>query len=165
MSTKRSIEFVDAEDRRPSVIQIVEPQSGSTPVGPEPSTDFETASSASAPFGGLQTSYGLLSAFDRIARRGSGECSWAAPLDDDPIAFLLDSISDAANLWTADGARLCRNRASIAFGLISFVPAPICTPEGAVEAFSVEGRRYERRCLRCRIQAADYVLEVIRKLP
>jgi hypothetical protein len=164
MSTKRSNELVETEDR-PSVIQIVEPHSGSTPAGPEPSKDFETASSACLPLGELQTSYGLLTAFDLIARRGSGESSWAAPLGGNPIAFLLDSISDAANLWSADGALLCRNRASMAFGLIPFVPAAIYEPESAVEAFSVRGRQYERRCLRCRMQAADYVLEVIHELP
>jgi hypothetical protein len=165
MSTLQLTNVLETEGRQPSIVQRVEPQPGSTPAAPEPATDFAPETSAALAFGGLQTSYGLLTAFDLIARRGSGECAWAAPLGDDPIAFLLDSISDAANLWSADGARLCRNRASVALGLVSRMPGPTSESASGVEAFSTRGRRYQRRCLRCRIRAADYVLEIVRELP
>ena len=108
----------------------------------------------------------VIGAFDRIARRGEGPSSWAAPLSNDPIAFLLDSMSDAANLWRAvDGALLYRNRASLALGTTVTAPAALAERSSAIEAFDVQGRRYERRCLRCRMRGMFYVLEVIRELP
>jgi anti-sigma regulatory factor (Ser/Thr protein kinase) len=108
----------------------------------------------------------LFCAFDRIARRGEGASSWAAPLGGDPIAFLLDSMSDAANLWRADGALLYRNRASLALGTIvtASAPAGLSGPAGVIEVFEVQGQRYERRCLRCGMRATPYVVEVIREL-
>jgi signal transduction histidine kinase len=108
----------------------------------------------------------LFGAFDLIARRGEGPFSWAAPLGSDPIAFLLDSMSDAANLWRTDGALLYRNRASLALGtrVAASAPAALTEPANAIEAFDVQGHRYERRCLRCRMRATPFVLEVIREL-
>ncbi len=106
----------------------------------------------------------LLGAFDLIARRGEGPASWAAPLGGDPIAFLLDSMSDAANLWRADGTLCYRNRASLALGTIASAPADLGETASAIEAFYVQGQGFERRCMRCRMCATPYVLEVIREL-
>jgi signal transduction histidine kinase len=104
----------------------------------------------------------LLSAFDLIARRGAGESSWAVPFGDDAIAFLLDTMSDAANLWSVEGSLLCRNRASIALGSISGAPDANGGPDTGIELFEAAGRHYERRYLRCHILATPYVLEIIR---
>jgi hypothetical protein len=163
MSTQSTIEAVDDGELRPIVVKISDRQPPSRSEVSDMSSGFEAASRACMPFS-LQTASGLLTAFDLIARRGTGESSWAAPLGDDPIAFLLDSISDAANLWSADGALLCRNRASLALGPISAAPSSSAEPASVVEAFSARDRRYERRSLRCRIHSGEYVLEVIREL-
>lgn len=39
----------------------------------------------------------LLNAFSRVCRRGPGPAAWA-PVMDDPLAFLLDAMSDAVVL-------------------------------------------------------------------
>ena len=59
-----------------------------------------------------QGSAELLRAFAMLSRRGTGLGSWAAPFRHDPIAFLLDSVSDATNLWGPAGELLYRNRAA-----------------------------------------------------
>lgn len=99
----------------------------------------------------------LLAAFDLLARRGEGALPWAAPFRDDPIAFLLDTVSDGANVWGPGGQLLYQNRAAreLGVGLSSDVP---------VEEFSARGRRFERRCLRCRSSRGEYVLEIIREI-
>jgi hypothetical protein len=161
MSTQQTNEGVENEEVRPTVAKAMDRRSPPTLVIPIVSPSLESANRVRV---SLSPPSGLLTAFDLIARRGAGRSSWAAPLGDDPIAFLLDSISDAANLWSADGALLCRNRASIALGPISAGPPPSPEPASAVEAFSAHDRRYERRYLHCRMQAGEYVLEVIREL-
>jgi hypothetical protein len=41
----------------------------------------------------------LLAALELVARRGEGPNAWGKPLDEDPIAFLLDAMSDAVQVW------------------------------------------------------------------
>lgn len=161
MSTRSSIDGVENREVRPTAVAAENRQSASTLGAPTGSPSSESANGVGH---GSQSASGLLSAFELIARRGAGRSSWAAPLGDDPIAFLLDSISDAANLWSASGSLLCRNRASIALGSISAVPPPSPGPGSAVEGFSVQDHRYERRYLHCRMRARDYVLEVVREV-
>jgi hypothetical protein len=161
MSTQQKIEGVENDELRPIVVKAMDRRSPPTLVVPIVSPSSGSANRVRL---SLPPPSGLLTAFDLIARRGVGGSSWAAPLGDDPIAFLLDSISDAANLWSADGALLCRNRASIALGPISAGSPPSPEPASAVEAFSAQDRCYERRYLHCRMHAGEYVLEVIREL-
>jgi len=98
----------------------------------------------------------LLIAFELVSRRGTGGQAWAAPIGDDPLAFLLDSVSDAMNVWQG-GRLLYRNRAALRLGLGR------C--DGArLEDFYVQGRHFERRSLRCGWAGRDYVLEIIREL-
>jgi hypothetical protein len=161
MSTRQTIEGVENDELRRIVVKVTDRRSPPTLVVPIVSPSLESANRVQL---SLPPPSGLLTAFDLIARRGAGGSSWAAPLGDDPIAFLLDSISDAANLWGADGALRCRNRASIALGPIAAGPPPSPEPASVVEAFSAQDRRYERRYLHCRMHAGEYVLEVIREL-
>jgi len=100
----------------------------------------------------------LLDAFQLLTRRGAGLLAWAAPFRDHPIAFLLDSMTDAANLWGGEGELLYQNRAAAALGIGR-------ADETSSESFSNEGRRFERRCLRCRADHIEYVLEIIHELP
>jgi hypothetical protein len=100
----------------------------------------------------------LLEAFGLLAQRGSGGLPWAAPFRHDPIAFLLDSMGDAVNLWTAGGFLLHRNRAAEALDMGRDEEAP-------VQVLSVDGRSFERRCMRCHADGIEYMLEMIRELP
>jgi len=84
-----------------------------------------------------------------------------ARTQDDPLTFLLDSVSDAVNLWSADGELLYRNRASGSLHSV-FVPTAPSLDRGDVENFALLGRHFERRYLRCHIERQDYFLEVIR---
>jgi hypothetical protein len=101
----------------------------------------------------------LLGAARLLNRRGPGRLAWAAPFRDDPIAFLLDSMSDAMNIWAVGGELLYQNRAAAELG--------VAGSRNAVpfEAFSASGRHFERRSLRCRALGVDYILEIIREVP
>jgi len=100
----------------------------------------------------------LLGAARLLNRRGPGRLAWASPFRDDPIAFLLDSMSDAMNIWAVGGELLYQNRAAAELGVGSRNAVPL-------EAFSSSGRHFERRSLRCRAHGVDYVLEIIREVP
>jgi len=120
-------------------------------------TRLRNGRAAVAPPSAVQSAADLLAAFDLLAHRGSGVCAWAAPFRHDPIAFLLDTVSDAANLWDEKGALLYRNRAAADMGMGRCDETP-------VEEFTHDGRRYERRCLRCHSYGAEYVLEIIHEV-
>ena len=99
----------------------------------------------------------LLEAFALLTRRGPGDGAWAAPFLHDPIAFLLDSISDAANVWGPGGELLYRNRAATELDIGYFHAAP-------VQQFYLSRRCFERRSMRYRSHGADYLLEIIREV-
>lgn len=99
----------------------------------------------------------LLKAFDLLTHRGAGALPWAAPLRDDPIAFLLDTMGDAISLRGAQGELLYQNRAAAELGIGRRDVAPL-------EAFAARGRRFERRCLSCCSRGGEYVLEIIREV-
>jgi hypothetical protein len=99
----------------------------------------------------------LLNAFELLNRRGTGAAAWAAPFLDDPVAFLLDTMSDAMNVWNADGQLLYQNRAAVGLGLGCAEAAPL-------EEFYWQGRRFERRCLCYRLQGVEYVLEILHEV-
>ena len=96
----------------------------------------------------------LLSAFQLLSSRGSGPKAWAASFRHNPIAFLLDTSSDAVNLWEAGGDLLYRNRAVERLGLGR-------CDETAWEVLTEGPRHLERRCCRMRWGKADYLLEII----
>jgi hypothetical protein len=99
----------------------------------------------------------MLEAFALLTRRGPGDEAWAAPFLHDPIAFLLDSISDAANVWGPGGELLYRNRAATDLDIGYCHAAP-------VQQFYLNGRHLERRSMRCRSKGSEYLLEIIREL-
>lgn len=96
----------------------------------------------------------LMSAFDLLARRGSGGTSWRTFYRQDPIAFLLDAMGDAVSLWGQGGELVYRNRAAEQLGLG-------WGNEVTHEVFTSAGRKFERRCLHFRHGIADYVLEIV----
>ena len=99
----------------------------------------------------------LLEAFGLLARRGSGALAWATPYLDDPIAFLLDSISDATSLWDTNGDLIYCNRAAAELGIG-------VGSESLGETLHLAGRRFERRCLRCHTHGVDYMLEIVHEI-
>jgi hypothetical protein len=96
----------------------------------------------------------LVAAFQLLACRGTGPLAWAASLRHDPIAFLLDTSSDAITLWGSQGELLYRNRTAERLGLGR-------CEETAWEVLTAGDRRLERRCCRVRYGNARYVLEII----
>jgi hypothetical protein len=84
----------------------------------------------------------LLEALRRLSFRGDGPDAWAAPLSQNPLAFLLDAVNEVVNVWTASGELVFSNR--------------FTSPAGSVS---------ERRCLPFTLMSARYVLEVIRESP
>lgn len=100
----------------------------------------------------------LFEAFELLSHRGIGLSAWAAPFRDDPLAFLLDTVSDAARIWNARGDLVYENRAAAQIRVGGSNETPI-------EVLVVNGRSFERRCLRCHLHDTDYVLEIVREVP
>jgi hypothetical protein len=100
------------------------------------------------------SSAALVAAFTLLASRGIGPLAWTAFFRHDPIAFLLDTTSDAINLWGAKGELLYRNRAAERLKMGR-------SEETAREVLWPRGRRVERRCCRFRCGHGVYVLEII----
>jgi hypothetical protein len=109
---------------------------------------------------GLRT---LLHALELLARRGTGGRAWAAPFREDPIAFLLDTMSDAVTLRGSGGEILHENRAAAELGLTrSVAPTLVDAP---MEQFVTGGKRFELRSMRCGEPGAEYFIEIIREVP
>jgi hypothetical protein len=115
---------------------------------------FARTPAASAPPQGESSMEALLAALGRVTRRGEGARAWAPPLADDPIAFLLDSVRDAVNVWSPTGQLLYSNRAAATLEL--------AWPGGPkLERVTSGGRVYERRCFPFTFWNARYLIEVI----
>jgi hypothetical protein len=99
----------------------------------------------------------LLEAVELLTRRGPGAQAWTVPFRHDPIAFLLDSISDAINLWGPGGKLLYQNGVAARLGVGRCQEEPL-------EVFASSGRRFERRCMRCRFGDREAILEIIRQV-
>lgn len=112
----------------------------------------------------------LLRAFALLNQRGTGGQAWAAPFRDNPIAFLLDSMSDALTIWSSSGELLFQNRYA----------ARLAGRQGSkahhggklrhsrdvpLERFTSLGQRFERRSLRCAGEGIEYVIEIVHPLP
>ena len=113
--------------------------------------------SAATPASSEQAVGHLLGAFRLLARRGTGSMPWSTPYDHDPIAFLLDAVTDAMNVWGPNGQLVFRNRAA------AQLDAGSCG-DAFVLSFVERGRHFERRCMRCDFQGTAYVLEVVREV-
>jgi hypothetical protein len=105
----------------------------------------------------------LLLAFALLSRRGTGVLAWAAPFRDNPIAFLLDSMSDAVSIWSSSGELLFQNchAARLAERHGGTVHH---SREEPLERFTSRGRRFERRSLHCTGNGIEYVLEIVHPL-
>lgn len=99
----------------------------------------------------------LLSAFELLAQRGDGKEPWALPFCDNVLAFLLDSMGDAANLWSAEGELLYRNRASERLQCGRF-------DAGGTTQLSFFGKRFERRAAECSSRGRRYVFEILHEI-
>lgn len=97
----------------------------------------------------------LLAAARRLTFRGTGPSAWGAPLSDDPIAFLLDSTSDAVVVWSSAGRMVYANDA--AEGLDLRGPAA-----PGVSTMMLGDRQLERRALHFTFYTTTYVVEIIR---
>jgi hypothetical protein len=135
---------------RIQLVEVVEPGPLVRWQAPEPAAPLEEREPPSGVIA-------LLRALRRLARRGEGQAAWAAPLVDDPVAFLLDAMGDAVNVWNESGQLLFSNRAAAALQLGS--PAGV----GVTEVRKGE-RRFERRCLRLELAHAGYLVEVLREI-
>jgi PAS domain-containing protein len=105
----------------------------------------------------------LLRAFELLNRRGTGVLAWAAPFRDNPIAFLLDSMSDALSIWSSSGELLFQNRYAARLaerhgGKVRH------SREAPLERFTSRGQRFERRSLRCAGEGIEYVIEIVHPL-
>src|SRR5262245_54147656 len=79
----------------------------------------------------------IFEAFELLSHRGIGLSAWAAPFRDDPLAFLLDTVSDAARIWNARGDLVYENRAATEISVGGSSETP-------VELLLVNGRSFER---------------------
>jgi len=99
----------------------------------------------------------LISAFELLTHRGNGGAAWASPFRDNALAFLLDSMSDATNLWGSEGQLLYRNRAAEQLGIGRCDDTPVAE-------LTIYGRRFERRAARCSCGGKEYLFEIVRDL-
>jgi hypothetical protein len=99
----------------------------------------------------------LLSALRHLAFRGVEPRPWATPLSADPIAFLLDTVGEAVNVWTGAGELLYSNHAASDLPLGG-------PPQSGVSSWTLGERRYERRGLAFDAYGTTYVLEIVREL-
>jgi len=84
----------------------------------------------------------LLAAVELLGVRSEGTEPFTLSPSNDPIAFLLDAVTDAVSLWRGTSV-LYRNRAA--------------------EHLDSSDRSLERRELRFRLDDAEYVLEIVSK--
>jgi hypothetical protein len=82
----------------------------------------------------------LVAAAEHLGRRSDGPEGWSAAPGSDPIAFLLDTMADAVNVW-AGPSIVYRNRAA--------------------ERLEASARPLVRRTLRFPHDGTDYLLEII----
>jgi hypothetical protein len=94
-----------------------------------------------------------------LGRRGPDPQGWTSPFRQDPIAFLLDTTSDAVNVWGPAGTLVYSNRAAEKHKLDTEA-----RHETAAETYVGAGFRFERRCTRFECAGIEYVLEVFREV-
>lgn len=105
----------------------------------------------------------LLRAFALLNQQGTGVLAWAAPFRDNPIAFLLDSMSDALSVWSSSGELLFQNRHATHLAERHGDKARHRL-DAPLERFTSRGRRFERRSVRCTGDGIEYVIEIVHPL-
>jgi len=95
----------------------------------------------------------LLCAFELLNRQGTGVFAWAAPFRDDPIAFVLDSMSDALSIRSSSGDLLFQNRMAAHLDIQLGHGIPL-------ERLTCRGQQFEKRSLRCTGGGVDYLIEI-----
>lgn len=116
------------------------------------------SSFSSGPPRSLAALSALIDAFARLGRRGPGTTGWAMPFSDNPLSFLLDSMSDAVFVRQHGGQVVYRNRAATALPVLDRPPA-------AVERVYIGTRCYERRCLAIEEEPVQLIIEVLSAAP
>lgn len=96
----------------------------------------------------------LITALQRVRRRGEGPFAWAAPVADDPLAFILDAIDEAVSLWDTSGNLLYSNRAAVDLDLS--YPGGTC-----LEILDIRGQQMQRRCVRFHAGGVDLLLDIL----
>ena len=99
----------------------------------------------------------LLSALRHLTFRAGEPGAWGTPLAEDPIAFLLDAVDEAVNVWTARGELVYSNRAAGDLDLD-------CPGHPGLTSFVRGDRRFERRCLAFDAYSTTYVVEIVRQI-
>lgn len=100
----------------------------------------------------------LIEAFLRLSFRGEGEEAWAPALAENPLLFLLDTISDAVVLRLEHGNMLYANPAARNMGVLQ------SRPTTAFEKLRLNDQLYERRCMSFSAGPNTVVLEVLRRV-
>ncbi len=85
---------------------------------------------------------GLLDAIDRLSRRGTGPSAWA-PVFEDPLAFLLDALSDGLLVRGANDEVLFANALATELKLGERAFNPYEEFERAGESYAARGLRLE----------------------
>lgn len=101
----------------------------------------------------LQPLAALLAAIRKVNPRGPGPAGWSLSLAEDPVAFLLSSMSDAVLIRAEEGRVLYSNPRAASLKLVEREFA-------AFEEFSLEGVSYERRGLRLELPGGVLTLEI-----
>jgi hypothetical protein len=105
----------------------------------------------------------LVHALELLARRGTGGAAWAVPFGEDPIAFVLDTMTDGVTLWSLAGELLYKKRAATELGATAGAHAE--SVEAPMELFASGGKHFARRSSRCVFQGAVYFVGSIRVVP
>jgi hypothetical protein len=99
----------------------------------------------------------LLSALRHLAFRAGEPGAWGAPLARDPIAFLLDSITEAVNVRSASGELVYSNRSAADLG-------PLGPADPGVTELARGEQRFERRAVAFEAFGTTYVVEIVREI-
>jgi len=102
----------------------------------------------------------LLEAFARLSFRSEGAFAWAPALAENPLAFLLDAVSDAVVLRSSSGRAVYANPSARRM----VIPERWPEAEAAHEVLQVEDGQYERRCMSFSQGGETFVLEVLRRM-
>ncbi|MBX3172440.1 MAG: hypothetical protein KF760_33860 [Candidatus Eremiobacteraeota bacterium] len=99
---------------------------------------------------------GLLDAIERLARRGSGPAAWA-PVFEDPLAFLLDAISDGLLVRGRNGEVVFANALAnqLELGERAFT---------AYEEFERGGESYAARGLRLELPDGPFTFTLVTRV-
>jgi len=99
----------------------------------------------------------LLSALRHLGFRAGEPGAWGAPLARDPIAFLLDSITEAVNVRTTSGELIYSNRTAAELD-------PLGPADPGVSELARGGQRFERRAVAFETVDATYIVEILREI-